>query len=145
MTKGISCIYQIIFSQTSLRAHFSDIIYIAQLKDDVVIDKIPLEEVERVCEMKGVNQEKENSLDTAELMIETHQDGYNSGRTYYLQTDSKATCQQLIHKLNQYSVVARERAIAKTALAQAQQRVGKMYRSRPFQNCVAILIIAVCF
>jgi hypothetical protein len=109
----------------------------------MVIDKIPMNEVERVREMKGLHQENKNSSDAAELMIETHPDGYNSGRTYYLQANSKATCQKFIQKLNQYCTKARERANARTALAQAQQRVGKMYRSRPFQNFVAILIIAV--
>jgi hypothetical protein len=142
LTKGIS-LYQINVNKTSLTAHFSDTIYFALLKDDVVIDKIPMNEVERVCEMKG-RQEEKNSIDAAELMIETHQDGYNSGRTYYLQTNSDATCQQLIQKLNKSRKAARERAHAKTALAQTRQRVGKIYRSRTVQNCVAILIIAVC-
>ena len=86
----------------------------------------------------------QTSSESAELMIETNPEGYNSGRIYYLQAESRAICQKLILKLKQYCAAARERANAQTVLAQAQQHVSKFYRSKPFQNFVAILIIAVC-
>ena len=122
----------------SFRNHF------AQLHDDMIIDKIPMSEVELVREMKNVQLENKNSRGEAELMIETHPDGYNSGRIYYLQAESRSTCQNLIQTLRERCTKAREKANAQTALAQAQQYVGKIYRSKYFQNFVAVLIIAVC-
>jgi hypothetical protein len=122
----------------------SDVIYFAHLKDDIIIDKIPMNEVELVREMRSILHENKKSLDAEELMIETHPDGYNSGRIYYLQAESKAMCQKIILKLKQYCTAARERANARTAIAQAQQYVHKIYRSKPFQNAVALLIVAVC-
>ncbi len=103
-----------------------------------------MNEVELVREMRSILHENKKSLDAEELMIETHPDGYNSGRIYYLQAESKAMCQKIILKLKQYCTAARERANARTAIAQAQQYVHKIYRSKPFQNAVALLIVAVC-
>ena len=121
-----------------------DVLYFAHLKDDVIMDKIPLSEVELVREMKSIQNENKTSRNAEELMIETNPQGYNSGRTYYLQAESKARCQKLVEKIKEYSKVARERADARTTMAQAQQRVGKIYRSKHFQNIVAVLIISVC-
>ena len=121
--------------------YIPDVIFIAQLRENIIIDKIPMCEVEHVGEMSAIMQ---TSSEAAELMIETHPEGYNSGRIYYLQAESRAMCQNLISKLKQYCAAARERANAKTALAQARQHARKLYRSKNFQNVVAILIIAVC-
>lgn len=103
-----------------------------------------MEEVKLVREMTDVDEESKKSRDANELMIETHPEGYNSGRTYYLQAESKAFCQQVVQQLNQYCKEANERANAQTAFTLAQQHSRKMYRSTIFQNIVAILIIAVC-
>ncbi len=118
----------------------TDVIFLAHLNDNIVIDKIPMSEVELVGEMRSL----QTSSDAAELMIETHPDGYNSGRIYYLQAESKGTCHELIQKLKQDCAAAHERANAKTAMTQAQQYVRKLHRSKLFQNFVALLIIAVC-
>ncbi len=101
-----------------------DVIFFAQLKENLIIDKIPMSEVEHVGEMSTIMQ---TSSEAAELMIETHPEGYNSGRIYYLQAESRAICQKLILKLKQYCAAARERANAQTILAQAQQRVCKLH------------------
>jgi hypothetical protein len=103
-----------------------------------------MEEVKLVREMADVDEESKKSKDANELMIETHPEGYNSGRTYYLQAESKAFCRQVVQQLDQYCKAAHERANATTAFSQAQQNIGKMYRSTIFQNIVAVLIIAVC-
>jgi hypothetical protein len=94
--------------------------------------------------MTDVDEESKKSRDANELMIETNPEGYNSGRTYYLQAESKAFCQQVVQQLNQNCKEANERANAQTAFTLAQQHSRKMYRSTIFQNIVAILIIAVC-
>ena len=115
----------------------------AQLSDDTVIDKIPLFEIKMVREMIDAEDEGKKSKDGNEFMIETNADGYNSGRTYYLQADSSAACRDISKKISRNSKQAIDRANAKTAFAQAQQRVGILYRSAIFQNIVAFLILTV--
>jgi hypothetical protein len=144
LTKGIQVGTSIKLNYLS-KSFRAEVIFFAHLKDDIIIDKIPMNEVELVREMGNIIHENKKSSDAAELMIETHPDGYNSGRIYYLQAESKAMCQKIIQKLKQYCTAARERANARTAMAQAQQHVRKLYRSKPFQNIVAFLIIAVCY
>jgi hypothetical protein len=126
------------------RSLFSETIFFAHPNDDEVIDKIPMEEVKLVREMEDVEEEKKKSKDATEMMIETHPEGYNSGRTYYLQAESQAICRKVVQRLSQYCKEAQERANAQTSFALAQQHVGKVYRSTIFQNLVAALIIAVC-
>ena len=116
----------------------------AQVNGEIVIDKIPLAEIESVRDMHSIeNEDLEKSKHLNQFMIETHTEGYNSGRTYYLKADSKDMCRNLIVKLDKCAVKARERANAKTAFALAQQRVGKVYNSTAFQNFFALLILAV--
>ncbi len=113
------------------------------MNDDIVIDQIPLAEIHRVKGMEAGDKETELAKDENELMIETHPEGYNSGRTYYLQAQSKASCQEIIKKLVQHSAAAFERAHAQSVFRQAQIRVLKVYRSIVFQRSVAVLIILV--
>ena len=96
-----------------------------------------------VREMIDAEDEGKKSKDGNEFMIETNADGYNSGRTYYLQADSSAACRDISKKKSRNSKQAIDKANAKTAFAQAQQRVGILYRSAIFQNIVAFLILTV--
>ena len=117
--------------------------YIAQLKEDAAIDQIPLAEVQLVREMDNVDGEDEEAKQSNNLMIETHPEGYNSGRTYYLQADSSSSCQEIVQTLSRYCTVAHEKAHARTLFSRAQRRVDKVYRSALFQSFFAFLIIAV--
>ncbi len=150
LTKGITehaCIFRYHASYLVKRnlkyLSVPDMMYFSQMNDDIVMDQIPLAEIHRVKEMEAGDQETELAKDANELMIETHPEGYNSGRTYYLQAQSTASCQDIIKKLVQYSAAAFERAHAQSAFRQAQLRVFKVYRSSVFQRFVAILIILV--
>jgi hypothetical protein len=105
-----------------------------------------MNEVELIREMKSMIHDKQPS-NSEELMIETHPDGYNSansGRICYLQAESKGMGQKIGLKLKQFCSAARERHNAQTSIAQEQQHVGKIYRSKTFQNAVAFLIFAEC-
>jgi hypothetical protein len=117
--------------------------YFTQTNDDIVIDQIPLAEIIRVKEMEAADKVINGTKDENELMIETHPEGYNSGRTYYLQADSKLSCQDKIKKLSQYKKAAYERAHAQSVFRQLQRRVLKFYRSAWFQRVMAFLIISV--
>jgi hypothetical protein len=123
---------------------FSEVVLFAHTNEDTVIDKIPLIEIKLVREMIDAVEEGTNSKDCNELMIETDADGYNSGRTYYLQAESSGACRDIAKKLSKNSKIAIDRANAQTAFAQAQQKVRKFYISTIFQNVVASLILMVC-
>ncbi len=97
----------------------------------------------KTVKIMDVDKEESKAKDPNEFMIETSHDGYNSGRTYYLQAESSASCQSISSKLSDCAAAALEAANARTAFEQAQQRVAKVYIASWFQNCVAILIIAV--
>ncbi len=114
----------------------------AHLKEDKVIDKIPLTEITLVREMIDAGDEG-GSNDGNEFMIVTNADGYNSGRTYYLQAESNAVRRDVEQHISHNSKMAIERANAKTAFAQVQQQVRKVYASAIFQNAVAFLILTV--
>ena len=116
--------------------------YFTQLNEDVVIDQIPLAEIIQVKEMEA-DKEMHETQDEKQLMIETHPEGYNSGRTYYLQADSKSACQDKIKILLHHKAAAYERTHAQSVFRQAQLRVLKVYRSTVFQRFTAILIISV--
>jgi hypothetical protein len=110
-----------------------------------VIDQIPLAEIMNIREMIGNDEENSDSKQANQLLVETHPDGYNSGRTYYLQAESEALCKDLIQKLASYSAVAHEKAQAQSTFALTQRRVDRVYRSSPFQIFFAVLIIAVSY
>jgi hypothetical protein len=68
-----------------------------------VIDKIPLNEIKIIREMIDAEDEGKKSKDGNEFMIETNAEGYNSGRTYYLQADSYAACRDVSKKISKKS------------------------------------------
>jgi hypothetical protein len=93
--------------------------------------------------MYKTEEERPDSKPGNELMIETHPDGYNSGRTYYLQAESEILRNNIVKMLSESSALALDRAQAQSAFAQTQRRVERVYRSSPFQSFFAFLIVAV--
>ena len=109
-----------------------------------MIDKIPLAEVKVVQEMRTTQLEgDENSKHVNELMIETHPDGYNSGRTYYLRAESRESCQEIVYTLSRYARKAHERTHTTPVFTHTRRFAGKVYRTSIFQNFFAFLIVAV--
>jgi hypothetical protein len=104
------------------------------------MDQIPLAEISLIREMH-FDEEHQESKQGNELMIETNPDGYNSGRTYYLQAESEDLCNNLVANLSKYATAALEKAQAQTTFALAQRRVDRFYRSSPFQILFAALIM----
>ncbi len=127
----------------TLKFLYSEVVLFAQINDDKIIDQIPLIEIKLVREMMDVDDESQKSKNCYDFMIETNPEGYNSGRTYYLRADSYAVCREVSEKISQNSKQAIERDNAKTAFAQAQQQVRKIYKSAIFKNIVACLILTV--
>ncbi len=78
----------------------TDMIIFAQKNCETLIDRIPLVEVSLVRDMHTAGDDDlEESNFVNSLMIETQPDGYNAGRTYYLQAESKVVCQEIINKV----------------------------------------------
>ena len=121
-----------------------DFISFAREAEDIVVDKIPLSEVETVRDM--LNSEEQN-VDKGKfsnsLLISTTLDGHNSGRTYYLQAKSKNECCEIVTAVSNMAKKARERAEANSRFAVTQLFVRKFYESKAFQYFAAVLILAV--
>ena len=111
------------------------------------IDHIPLADVVHIKEMAEAASEdqdrkgKENFSHV--LQIATREDGHNSGRIYYLATESKESLDDLMSFLTKKSRKARSLAEAKTLYRRIQVKVRKYYESGQFQAIMAILIAAV--
>ena len=94
----------------------------------------------------GAEQKSADSAKTLyqhALQIQTDADGYNSGRTYYLQAASDEQCAAISATLGGLAHSEREAAAARTRLARVQRTVLRAYESAPFQCGVAVLIIVV--
>ncbi len=144
IARGDSIRYEVRFFSTEM-------ILFAQVLGNIIIDKIPLAEVLVVREMLNVDEEEDESNQSktkkpsrmCKLMIETQLDGYNSGRTYYLQAETSAACRETVEILTRSSQAAYRRLNSQTLFKKAKARVGKVFRSFYFQNFMALLIIAV--
>jgi hypothetical protein len=77
------------------------------------------------------------------FQIATVPDGYNSGRSYYLQADSGDVKQQIISHLQMLAKNAKKKAEVKSSFRKTQDRVRSVYVARPFQGAAALLIVAV--
>jgi predicted RNA-binding protein YlxR (DUF448 family) len=77
------------------------------------------------------------------FQIATVPDGYNSGRSYYLQADSSQVKQELISQLQELAKSARKKVHETTWLLKLQGRVRTAYVHKSFQSTAALLIIAV--
>ena len=130
----------------------------ANVGENAAFDTIPLAEVSSV---EQINQEPREgymglqsvegpkSADSAKtlfrnaLQLKTDADGYNSGRTYYLQASSAEQCGAVCASLVLLARRARKAVVAGTRMRRLQGRVLRAYESVAFQSGVAVLIIAV--
>ena len=91
--------------------------------------------------------DEENKDDSAaqrhKMQIATLPTGYNSGRTYYIATQSKDLLDKLISKLKKYAKAERTRAEANSLFRKVQLKVRKRYESNLVQGVMALLIGAV--
>jgi hypothetical protein len=77
------------------------------------------------------------------LQIGTIEKGYNSGRTYYLQTDPPEASAELEMHLSHYVEAARKRVHGNSRFKEMQSAALKIHDSTPFQVLSAVLIAAV--
>jgi hypothetical protein len=95
----------------------------------------------------NVEQRAENTsqLFVNAFQISTIPDGYNSGRSYYLQADSSHLKQHAIAQLRSLASSARKKAEARSYFRKTQDYVRAVYTARPFQIGASLLIVAVFF
>jgi hypothetical protein len=79
------------------------------------------------------------------LQIGTIEKGYNSGRTYYLQTDPPEESMELESHMKHYVEAARKRVNGHSRFKEMQGTALKIHDSAPFQALSAVFIIAVRF
>ncbi len=96
-------------------------------------------------ELEEVEEESTSRLFVNAFQIATIPDGYNSGRSYYLQADSSDIKQQIISQLQVLAKTAKKKAEVKSSFHKAQDRVRSLYVTGPFQGTAALLIVAVIF
>jgi hypothetical protein len=135
-----------------------DVMYFALLDNDEIVDCIPLFEILHIKHL-GVDGGLDSSLQRSRgsisntqlscdlldraLRIDTKPEGYNSGRTYYLQLASDEECARLAISLTTYVQDAIKRFEAKTGLERSQAKVRIVYNSTVFQCSASFFIIAV--
>jgi hypothetical protein len=134
----------------------NDTVAFAQPDDEIMIDYIPLAEVEAIRIMETPderrdfikapsNDNKSHSCGTQDcsLLIKTAPDGQNGGRDYYLRADSAEECKDIVRTLEKAAYSAKFRANANTRFAKSQFAVRKIHVSGPFHYTSAFLISAV--
>jgi hypothetical protein len=124
-----------------------DIIF-AFVGEEAQIDRIPFAEVLYVKEMAEAATEDFDKEETKKfshaMQIATREDGYNSGRIYYLSTESQEKLHEMMEYLSKKAKTARAQAEARTVFRKFQLKVRKRYDSAQFQGTMALLITAVC-
>ena len=77
------------------------------------------------------------------FQIRTVPDGFNSGRVYYLQAESREVGEEIIEKLRKLTSNAKTKANGASRFIRSQQIVRGFYESPAFQIISALLIIVV--
>jgi hypothetical protein len=77
------------------------------------------------------------------IKIITKEDGYNAGRSYFLQVSSRTTRLQIMGLLNKHISQMRKKAEARSKFKQSQDSVKRIINSSAFQAVSALLIVAV--
>ncbi len=77
------------------------------------------------------------------FQIHTIPDGFNSGRTYYLQAQSTQACQDVVVQLQEYAAAARARGEKVSRVTRAQAAFRAVHDSAPFQLLSALVIVTV--
>ena len=121
----------------------SELIAFAIPGEDSVVDKIFLKEVDLVKNMSRFNSGVDGVKFQNAIMITTLPDGYNGGRTYYLQDETREGCASLESLISRLARAASARAEATTGLAKIRQYSRHIFNSRLFQWSSAFLILAV--
>jgi hypothetical protein len=115
-------------------------------ESETLLDAIPLVDIEAVKEMLAGDEAqlgKDRGMFINAFMITTVPGGHNSGRTYYLQTDTTESYSALTRLLVSSVKEARKRAEFNTRFRKTQYILRRFFNSPGFQYFSAFLIILV--
>ena len=131
--ESLSLVVAVIFnSEFSRKNSFSDSIPV-WTSFDIYLGIIPFAEVLYIKEMTDAASDDHDDVESKKfshaMQIATRDDGYNSGRIYYLSTESKVEFDDLISDLQKKAKVARVQAEARTSFQKFQLKVRKRYES----------------
>ena len=137
-------------------------LYIALLGEDLVRDSIPLSEVSSIEIMRDSShapiqtkkslrdsflskalEREESMMAVSAFQIRTVADGFNSGRIYYFQVDSKEERDATIEKIRIIADGAKIKAVETSRYIKFQILARTLYESTPFQILSTSLIILV--
>ncbi len=122
---------------------------LAFVGDEAEIDHIPFAEIIYIKEMIDASSTeyatKSSMIFSHVMQIATSDDGYNSGRIYYLSAGSKETLAEFISDLTKKPEVCRLQAKARTSFQKIQLRVRNHYESHKFQGLMALFIVLVSY
>ncbi len=77
------------------------------------------------------------------LQIKTAQEGFNSGRTYYIHAESEHHREQVVQDLSKAAGKSLARKLAASKFRSSQKYVRSLYESARFQIFVGLLILTV--
>jgi hypothetical protein len=140
-----------------------DDLYICYVGEDIIRDFIPLAEIDGIQEThekgdgmafttsfarkKPVTRiQKWPSIDLREknsVIVSTIEDGFNSGRRYYMQLDSINNYTSLIDDLQKLSAEAARIARGRALFQQSQIALKRLLDSTPFKYFASFLVVAV--
>ena len=123
----------------------------AFIRKEEEIDRIPLDGVDfvkahfeaAVTDANDLRAHDRQSQDFFCFQVGTSAEGYNSGRTYTLRTDSKRLYDEILPLLTKLSKKARRRAEAHTLFQKCQRKVRKIYSHNFCQSFIALIIMGV--
>lgn len=124
-----------------------EVVSFAFVDEEAQIDHIPFAEITNIKEMLDAGEDtgEDEGMYAHVMQIATRDEGYNSGRIYYLSTSSKDELDQLMKELRAKAKYARRNAEARTGFQRLQLKVRRRYESGIFQGLMAILIAGVFF
>jgi hypothetical protein len=96
--------------------------------------------------VKSVSDEKTEGSAvtcTTSIQIRTVLNGFNSGRIYYLQSDSAESCAEMVQCLQKIVGVAKARAEKASKFRKSQKQLRTIYDSQLFQLLSSFLIVSV--
>ena len=102
-----------------------------------------MHDIELVQDMSTVNDGVDGVKFKNAIIIKTHSDGHNGGRTYYLQADNSEDCFDLVYLLKNLASEAEIRVKAKTKFTRIRFKARNIFLSWQFQLSSALLILAV--
>ncbi len=118
--------------------------------EDLEIDYIPLAEILMINATKDsdlgaeLNDKSPESADVEHTIhITTEPGGHNSGRSYYLRTDTKGSLDHLVQKVRSLAREAKKRRDNHNIFQRTQRRVRRVYESAPARAFIILLIAMV--